>query len=243
VGTKVFFCAEGAGDGFQGEEVEITFVEAFDLPDAWFTLLGKVLDEGVEYVVDQGSFEGRRRRELPFLVLKVTNPGERPLVPQMPPGVGVPPPTTMEYVEEYYHSYFVGSEKQPDEEYTYGSYVHAQLLPLLDKYKYGHHTNQACITIGDASSISLDHPPCLRLIDTRIDDGRLHLVVYYRSWDLWGGFPVNMAATQLLKEELALALEVEDGEIIALSKGLHLWEHSWEWAECRLYRDRAAPQE
>jgi thymidylate synthase len=46
-----------------------------------------------------------------------------------------------------------------------------------------------------------------------------------------------MAATQLLKEELALALEVEDGEIIALSKGLHLWEHSWAWAECRLYRD------
>ena len=41
----------------------------------------------------------------------------------------------------------------------------------------------------------------------------------------------------LLKEELALALDVEDGEILALSKGVHLWEHSWDWAKCRLWRD------
>jgi thymidylate synthase len=222
--------------------VEITFVEAFDLPDAWFALLGKVLDEGREYVVTQGSFVGKRRKELDFIVLKVTNPRQRPLVPQMPPGVGVPPPTTMEYVEEYYHNYFVGAERQPREEYTYGSYVHAQLLPLLEKYRQGPDTNQGCITIGDASSILLEHPPCLRLIDTRVQDGRLYFVVYYRSWDLWGGFPVNMAATQLLKEELALALEVEDGDIIALSKGLHLWEHSWEWAQCRLWRERGESQ-
>jgi thymidylate synthase len=246
VGTRVLFCgfrAASAGAAVDREEVvEITLVEAFDLTDAWFTLLGKVLDEGREYVVDQGSFTGKRRRELEFVVLKVTNPGQRPLVPPMPPGVGIPPPTTMQYVEEYYHSYFVGPDKQPHEEYTYGSYVHAQLLPLLEKYKQGPNTNQGCITIGDASSIGLEHPPCLRLIDTRVQDGTLHFVEYYRSWDLWGGFPVNIAATQLLKEELASTLEMEDGEIVALSKGLHLWEHSWEWARCRLGRDTGGSQ-
>lgn len=222
--------------------MKMSCVEAFDLPDAWFILLGKVLDEGREYAVDQGSFVGKPRRELAFVTLKVTNPGQRPLVPDMPPGIGIPPPTTMEYVEEYYHSYFVGSEKQPGEEYTYGSYVHEQLLPLLEKYKQGPNTNQGCITIGDASSMLLEHPPCLRLIDTRVQDGRLHFIVYYRSWDLWSGFPVNMAATQLLKEELAGALEVDDGEILALSKGLHLWEHSWKWAASRLGRDYTASQ-
>lgn len=184
--------------------------------------------------MDQGSFVGQRRKELEFLTLKVTNPGHRPLIPQMPPGVGIPSPTSMEYVEEYYHSYFVAADKQPNEEYTYGTYIHEQLLPLLEKYKQGANTNQGCITIGDASSILLEHPPCLRLMDTRVQDGKLHFVVYYRSWDLWSGFPVNMAATQLLKEEIAGALEVEDGEILALSKGLHLWEHSWESAMCRL---------
>ncbi len=214
--------------------MRITYVEAFDLPDAWFTLLGQVLNQGREYAVDQGSFVGQRRKELEFLTLKVTNPGHRPLIPQMPRGVGIPSPTSMEYVEEYYHSYFVAADKQPNEEYTYGTYIHEQLLPLLEKYKQGANTNQGCITIGDASSILLEHPPCLRLMDTRLQDGKLHFVVYYRSWDLWSGFPVNMAATQLLKEEIAGALEVEDGEILALSKGLHLWEHSWESAMCRL---------
>jgi thymidylate synthase len=214
--------------------VKTIYVEAFDLPDAWFTLLRRVLDQGREYAVAQGSFVGQRRRELEFLTLRVTNPGHRPLIPQMPPAVGVPPPTSMEYVEEYYHSYFVGSGKQPEEEYTYGTYIHEQLLPLLEKYRQGHDTNQGCMTIGDASSILLEHPPCLRLIDTRVQDGRLHFIAYYRSWDLWSGFPVNMAATQLLKEEMAGALEVEDGEILALSKGVHLYEHSWEWARCRL---------
>lgn len=218
--------------------MRIAQIEAFDLPDAWFTLLSEAMDHGREYVVDLGSFSGRRRKELEFVTLHVTNPANRPLIPQMPLGVGIPPPTSMDYVEEYYHSYFVGSEKQPGEQYTYGAYIHEQLLPLLEKYKQGPNTNQGCITIGDASSIRLEHPPCLRLIDTRVQDGKLHFVVYYRSWDLWSGFPVNMAATQLLKEELAHALDAEDGELLALSKGLHLWEHSWEWAVARLGRGR-----
>jgi len=148
--------------------VKVKCVEAFDLPGAWSSLLGEVLDHGREYTVQQGSFVGQRRRELDFMSLKVTNPGHRPLIPQMPPGVGIPPPTSMEYVEEYYHTYLVGSDKQRGEEYTYGSYIHKQLLPLLEKYKQGPNTNQACITIGDASSILLEHPPCLRLIDTRV---------------------------------------------------------------------------
>lgn len=218
--------------------MRIAQIEAFDLPDAWFTLLSETMDHGREYVVDLGSFSGRRRKELEFVTLHVTNPANRPLIPQMPLGVGIPPPTSMDYVEEYYHSYFVGSERQPGEQYTYGAYIHEQLLPLLEKYKQGPNTNQGCITIGDASSIRLEHPPCLRLIDTRVQDGKLHFVVYYRSWDLWSGFPVNMAATQLLKEELAHALDAEDGELLALSKGLHLWEHSWEWAVARLGRGR-----
>jgi thymidylate synthase len=222
--------------------MRIAHVEAFDLPDAWFTLLGQVLDNGRDYVVDQGSFAGRRRRELEFVTVQVTSPANRPLVPQMPPGIGIPPPTDIDYVEKYYHTYFVGSEKQPGEEYTYGTYIHQQLLPLLGKYKQGPNTNQACITIGDASSILLEHPPCLRLIDTRVQDGRLHFAVYYRSWDLWSGFPVNMAATQLLKEELSRVLDVEDGEILAMSKGLHLWEHSWEWAMSRLGRENGQRQ-
>jgi len=31
----------------------------------------------------------------------------------------------------------------------------------------------------------------------------LHFVLYFRSWDLWGGFPAKLAGIQLLKEYMA----------------------------------------
>jgi thymidylate synthase len=69
------------------------------------------------------------------------------------------------------------------------------------------------------------------MIDTRVREGRLNFVVYFRSWDLWAGFPSNLAAIQLLKEYMAGEIGVEDGELIAMSKGLHLYEYAWELAK------------
>jgi thymidylate synthase len=84
--------------------------------------------------------------------------------------------------------------------------------------------------VGDDQSISLDDPPCLRGIDTRIRDNKLHFFAYFRSWDLWAGFPSNLAAIQLLKEYMAGEIGVDDGELIASSKGMHLYEYAWELA-------------
>ncbi len=86
------------------------------------------------------------------------------------------------------------------------------------------------MAVGDAQSIYLSDPPCLRGIDTRIRDNRLSFIVYFRSWDLWAGFPSNLAAIQLLKEYMSSEIGVDDGELIASSKGLHLYEYAWELA-------------
>jgi thymidylate synthase len=97
-------------------------------------------------------------------------------------------------------------------------------------YKKGFNTNQATMTVGNRDSIYLSDPPCLRIIDTRVRYGKLHFVVYFRSWDMYAGFPNNLAGIQLMKEFMAGEIGVEDGEIIAVSKGLHLYEHNWEVA-------------
>ncbi len=89
------------------------------------------------------------------------------------------------------------------------------------------------MTVGDSQSIYLKDPPCLRGIDTRIRYGKLHFMVYFRSWDLWNGFPANLAAVQTLKEYMADAIGVGDGEIIATSKGLHLYDYVWQLAKLR----------
>ncbi len=212
--------------------MELAVIEARDLSEAWFLCLGKTLTEGYEYKIERGSYAGERRKELDFVVVHVKNPGTKPLVPDVPQGV--PAPTTMEYVENYL-PYLMTGHKAEGEQYTYGQYLEKQIPAVIRMYQDdGYNTNQAFMSVGDERSIFLSDPPCLRGIDTRIRDNRLNFIVYFRSWDLWAGFPSNLAAIQVLKEYMASEIGVDDGELIAFSKGLHLYEYTWELAKATL---------
>ncbi len=208
--------------------MNITLIEARDLSEAWFLCLRKTLTEGYDYLIDRGSYEGQRRKELDYVTVKVNFPGTRPLVPDVPPGI--PPPSSMEYVESYL-PYLMTSHKKEGEQYTYGQYLEPQIAEVIRMYREdGLNTNQAFMAVGDVASLNLTDPPCLRAIDTRVRYDKLHFMLYFRSWDLWAGFPSNLAAIQLLKEYMASEIGVGDGELIASSKGLHLYQYCWEQA-------------
>jgi thymidylate synthase len=229
------------------------YIEARDLPDAWFQCIHTIFeDNGVhEYVIDKGSFEGNKRREFDLVMVHIKYPQTKPLIPDIPVELGIPAPTSMEYVEEYLQ-YLMTDKKAENELYTYGerltnpkAMINGKEYPLgvnpimevINIYKnrqYG--TNQAIMEVGMPQDIVLEDPPCLRLIDTRLMDGKLHFVLYFRSWDLWAGFPSNLAAIQLLKEYMCHEIGVEDGTITAVSKGLHLYEYSFGLALKRLRR-------
>ena len=208
--------------------MKISVIEARDLSEAWFLCLGKTLTEGHEYKIDRGSYAGQYRKELDFVVVQVRYPGTRPLIPDVPPGV--PPPTSMEYIESYL-PYLMTAHKAAGEQYTYGQYLEKQIPEVIRMYKEdGYNTNQAFMSVGNEQSLSLSDPPCLRAIDTRIRDDKLNFIVYFRSWDLWAGFPSNLAAIQLLKEYMSSEIGVGDGDIIAMSKGMHLYQYAWDLA-------------
>ncbi len=209
--------------------MEISVIEARDLSEAWFLCLCKTLQEGHDYKIDRGSYAGQQRRELDFVVVQINYPGTRPLVPDVPQGL--PPPTTMNYVETYL-PYLMTAHKAEGEQYTYGQYLEKQIPEVIKMYKEdGHNTNQAFMTVGNEKSIELSDPPCLRMIDTRIRHNKLKFIVYFRSWDLWAGFPSNLAAMQLLKEYMSSEIGVADGELVAVSKGLHLYDYTWDIAK------------
>jgi thymidylate synthase len=234
-------------------ELRPVFIEAFDIDDAWFQSLSRILDFGHTYTITRGSFQGQKRLEFDYAVIQIRQPGHRPIIPLIPEGSSIPAPTSMEYVEQYL-SYLLTGTKQKGEDYTYGERLVDpkikvdgvgqmiremplqvnQIEEVISLYKKdGHGTNQAIMEIGMPSDIKLIDPPCLRIIDTRIRYGKLHFMLYFRSWDLWAGFPSNLAALQLLKEHMAQEIGVEDGEIIAASKGLHLYDYTWECAKIR----------
>jgi len=209
--------------------MKISVIEARDFSEAWFLCLRKILQEGYEYKIERGSYTGQKRRELDLVTVQIAYPGTKPLIPDVPQGV--PPPSTMEYVESYL-PYLMTSHRKKGEQYTYGQFLEPQIAAVIRMYREdGYNTNQAFMAVGSKNSIKQSDPPCLRMIDTRIRDGRLKFIVYFRSWDLWAGFPSNLAAIQLLKEYIASEIGVEDGEMVAISKGLHLYEYSWELAK------------
>ena len=106
-----------------------------------------------------------------------------------------------------------------------------QMELMIWTYKNkGHRNNQMILQVGQPSDMVLLDPPCLRHIDTRIQDGKLHFFPYFRSWDLFGGFPANLAAIEMMKQYCAEQIGVENGEIIASSKGLHIYDYVFEIA-------------
>jgi len=114
-----------------------------------------------------------------------------------------------------------------------------QIEWIIDTYqKYGERNNQMVLQVAHPSDLTLLDPPCLRSIDTRIQDDKLHFTsVLFRSWDLWGGMPANLAAIQNLKEYMSAEIGVEDGEMIVESKGLHLYGYAEDLAKLRCLKE------
>ncbi|MCE5242482.1 MAG: thymidylate synthase [Syntrophobacteraceae bacterium] len=208
-------------------------INATDLPDAWHRCLFSILDVGREFTIDRGSYAGQKRLEFDYITVNVNFPGTRPLIPKIPAHLGIPDPVSDEYLENYY-MYMVAPGKKKNEDYTYGDRLHDQILRIAEIYsKHGERNNQCVLQVAQPSDLDLADPPCLRHIDTRIQDGLLHFFPYYRSWDLWGGFPANLAAIRMLQEDMAELIGVGAGKIIAGSKGLHLYDHVWDLARKR----------
>lgn len=229
------------------------YVEARDLPDAWFQLIYKLVGEdlGFKYVIDRGSYEGSMRHEFDFVTVYIKFPHVEPLIPQIPPQYGIPDPVTPGYIEEYL-PYLMTPKKEPGEQYTYGerlsgatwlegdTYWESNSVSkrFLDQIEYWiavmqktPGTNQAVLQVAQPSDALLSDPPCLRHIDMRIRDGVLIFYPYFRSWDLYNGFPANLAAISHLQRHMATEIGVEAGPMIASSKGLHLYKYVWEFAE------------
>ena len=239
-------------------------IEATSINDAWFQLVWAIYDFGRRETVERGSYEGDTRLEFDWVTCHIKHPGVRPLSIQMPEAAGIPPQNTEEEIEKYFAIYLMSDIREPGEDYTYGERLTQgavlydqklyapydvyggeidQIQHIINVYKkYGYRNNQLILTIGQPGDLKLGDPPCLRHIDTRIQkekDGKyyLHFYPYFRSNDLWNGWPTNIGGIQLLKEYMAAEIGVEDGEILYSSKGLHIYGHMEEVAQLRLCRN------
>lgn len=220
---------------YLSEGVGLTEIVATDIPDAWFQCVYALLDHGFKYPVQKGSFEGETRLEFDWITVAITYPYSEPydaMLPKIPPSLGIPDPVAPGYVENYL-PYLMTERKEPTEDYTYGSRLWFQTLLLTEMLKKTPNTNQAILQVAQPSDIELGDPPCLRHIDIRVRNGSLIFYPYFRSWDLWAGFPANLAAIAVLQKYMADLIGVDTGPMIASSKGLHVYRYAEELAKVR----------
>jgi hypothetical protein len=213
---------------------EANYVEGRRIDDAWRDVMWLCIKNGNDFVVKGGSYMGQIRRQLPFVTLRIKNPGERPLSPFMPPNF--PPPTSDEEIAKYFADYLMDDKLLPNEQYRYSSWIKPQLPYMIDLLKKSKgNTNQACISVGDSNSVKMADPPCLRKVSFNVVDSRLQMTVVFRSWDLVSGLPQNLGGLQLLKEYVLCELDellIKDGDLVAFSNGLHIYEQYFEIANC-----------
>lgn len=208
------------------------FVRAASIGEAWRDVMWLCIKQGWDFVVKGGSYVGQIRKQLSHVCIVITNPGQRPLSPVMPPGT--PGPTNDQKIEEYFEHYIMSERVEENEVYTYGTFISKQIeriIEILNKAKGN--TNQACIAIGDSQTTFLGDPPCLRLCSFKVVEGCLEMSVFFRSWDLYAGLPENLGGLQLLKEYVLAHLDFpcKDGALIAYSDGLHLYEQYFKIAD------------
>ena len=114
--------------------MNLQFIQARDLPDAWFQSVYQILEQGREYIIERGSCEGQKRLEFEYITVQIKHPGTRPLIPDIPPGLGIPNPVAEGYVEQYL-PYLMTAVKQENEDYTYGQYLEPQIQEVIRMYK------------------------------------------------------------------------------------------------------------
>jgi len=210
------------------------WIKGRTINEAWFRTIMECLRSGEEYIIDQGEYQGQKRKEI-AAVVEITSPGIRPLAASLPRII----PTTDQDIEDYFHNYLMSLEKSKNETYRYGHWIAPaweRCCELLAKGDGG--CNQATISLGSGPGgfdLFGGHPPCLRLIDMRLSRGNvLHFYLYFRSWDLIAGFPENLGGIQMLKELCGAWISgvsgksVKDGSIVAISKGIHIYDHFWD---------------
>jgi len=226
-------------------------LNAKTISDAWFQLIYNIFDHSYTQKIQKGSFENEQYRlQYPSIAVFIEHPGED-MIPVMPPGLNIPAPATMEYIEDYFANYLMDPELSENETYKYASRIHhpmpkggTQLGRVITLLKEAPLTNQAIIEIGSPEDHDICYgndgkldPPCLRLLDfkavPRGNELSLTVSCYFRSWDLWAGFPVNLGGIELLKNYIAGETNLKNGHMYAYSAGAHIYGYQEEIARIR----------
>ncbi len=203
-------------------------VHEYSLFRAWVKLLGTVMKMG--YV--KGSEYGERQKQFLNLMAVLKMPRAPMLEDEF-----------RRYLpardfEEHARS-LLTSDRPDGVAYTYGERLNAhplagdQVEHIVSALASKPETRRAvALTWLHGVDENGGNPPCLVLIQGDLSGGRYNHTAYFRSHDIYRGWPSNVYGQLVLAHEIIRrlrerGLSVEPGYLTVISSAAHVYEHDW----------------
>ncbi len=140
---------------------------------------------------------------------------------------------TREELDNYFPQVLT-TEPVPSLNYTYGIRLMAhnsinQIDTIKEKLKKEKHTRRAVAVAWNVKTDNnSDHPPCLTVVQCFIQKNRLFMNVYFRSNDMYRGWPQNCFAFRKMQKEIAEDVGLGMGSLTFNSASAHIYEENFE---------------
>jgi len=182
----------------------------------------RILQQGQVRIVPFGADRGTKRLIISGLA-KIKMPWIRPFQPSHP---AVPSPVDDQMLDEFVSAFLAGGEwrARPGKPF-YSQFITKQMLYIVEAYKdeAARDSTDFCMIMGDSEkSLYEEDPWDLVAIDSLVEEGKLHLIAYFRDLDIFKLFPLFVPALQILKAEMAASTRLDDGMLTILSKAFFL---------------------
>lgn len=112
-----------------------------------------------------------------------------------------------------------------------------QLAWAIDQLKTNPDSKGIVVSAWNAGELNeMRLPPCHTLFQFDLTKGKLRLMLYQRSWDVYLGAPFNIAQYALLLHMVAHLIDAEPRELIVAAGNAHLYKNHVEPAKEQLRR-------
>ena len=189
------------------------------ISEAWLSALNLIIKFGNLKDTQQEE----KQKEIICLTAVISN--ENTKEPHWPNYMPFP----KEELEDYYPQVLT-DQKINELSYTYGQRMRGhkgidQVKKIAEKIKRAPHSRRAVAITYDAElDTDSKNPPCLTVVQALVTSGKLYLIAYLRSSDIYGAWPRNAFALRRMQENLAHETKNKVGDLIMISASAHIYE-------------------
>ena len=207
-----------------------TLIRGKDIADVHTKILREIRTFGTSFTDDQGHVRQSLWQIMSVLDAEAQDYNSVPFA-------------TAKEVYRYGHELYYGTEDM-EVKYQYGRLMTQKfgLDQIEEAEKILRKTpdsTRPVISLWDAATgMNAKDGPCMVLVHPTIRDGALHLCAYFRTQDMYLGYPRNAAGLIDLLQRMAVSLNVDIGTVTIVSANAHFYDHNFKDVDDHLRKTR-----